>query len=207
MRDRWRGWCSRRVGGRSSIYATVRPIDSVSDEDAASAAASLARSIGVSGEPRDRDLIMRDQWTVAYNRGERPIHMLEYDDSAGTVFYISSTSGKALQVTQSSQRFWNWLGAVPHWLVSNRLEATHVRLGAGGDLGFCHRHVSDGDRPVSRHKELRRRQGRMSSPHRGLMYWHHVPGLVFGALVLDVDGERAVLHESLGNDGNPGREC
>ncbi len=34
-------------------------------------------------------------------------------------------------------------------------------------------------------KELRRRaNGKLSSPHRGLMYWHHVPGLVFGVLVL-----------------------
>jgi uncharacterized iron-regulated membrane protein len=159
-------------------------IESFGDEDASRAATRLARSMVVSGEPRSLGLILRDQWTVAYNRGERPIHALAFDDPARTVIYVSSTSGKVLQVTQSAQRFWNWLGSVPHWLYPTALRqhtaawaqvviwASVVGVfltGTGLYLGI---------------KELRRRNGRVTSPHRGIMYWHHVPGLIFGVLVL-----------------------
>ena len=159
-------------------------IESVGDDDASSAALRMARSMTVSGEPRAAGLIMRDQWTVAYNRGERPIHEFDFDDPARTVVYVSSTSGKVLQATQSSQRFWNWLGSVPHWLYPTALRqhtavwaqvviwasVVGVFLTATGlYLGIM---------------ELRRRNGRLTSPHRGIMYWHHVPGLIFGVLVL-----------------------
>jgi uncharacterized iron-regulated membrane protein len=160
-------------------------IDSVSDAQALLAAAQLAGSMGIDDKPVPLGLIMRDQWTVAYNRGERPIHPFAFDDDAGTVAYVSSTSGKVLQVTQSSQRFWNWLGAVPHWLYPTALRK-HTALWAqiviwtsviGTFLTVTGLYLGV--------KELRRRQnGKLSSPHRGLMYWHHVPGLVFGLLVL-----------------------
>jgi len=160
-------------------------IESVSDEDALHAAALLAQSIGVSDAPRALGLITRDQWTVAYNRGERPIHQFEFGDAARTVVYVSNTSGKALQVTQSSQRFWNWLGSVPHWLYPTVLRQ-HVTAWAqvviwasvvGAFLAVTGLYLGI--------KELRRRaNGKLSSPHRGLMYWHHVPGLIFGVLVL-----------------------
>jgi len=160
------------------------PIDNVAVDDASSAALSMARSEVVSGEPRALGLIMRDQWTVGYNRGERPIHQFAFDDDARTVVYVSSTSGKVLQITQSSQRFWNWLGSVPHWLYPTVLRQ-HVAVWAqvviwasvvGVFLTITGLYLGI--------KELRRRNGKLSSPHRGIMYWHHVPGVIFGALVL-----------------------
>jgi hypothetical protein len=160
-------------------------IESVSDAQALLAAAELAESMGIGHKPVPLGLILRDQWTVAYNRGERPIHPFAFDDAENTVVYVSSTSGKVLQVTQSSRRFWNWLGAVPHWLYPTALRQ-HTAVWAqiviwtsvvGTFLTVTGLYLGI--------KELRRRQnGKLSSPHRGLMYWHHVPGLVFGVLVL-----------------------
>jgi uncharacterized iron-regulated membrane protein len=160
-------------------------IESVSDMQALVAAAEVAESMGIGHKPVPLGLIMRDQWTVAYNRGERPIHVFAFDDAADTMVYVSGTSGKVLQVTQSSQRFWNWLGAVPHWLYPTALRQ-HTAVWAqiviwtsvvGTFLTVTGLYLGV--------MELRRRQnGKLSSPHRGLMYWHHVPGLVFGVLVL-----------------------
>jgi hypothetical protein len=160
-------------------------IESVSDEDAARTASLFAKSIGASEAPRAMGAILRDQWTVASSRAERPFREFDFDDPASTVVYVSGASGKVVQATQASQRFWNWLGSVPHWLYPTALRqhpaawnqvviwtsaiGTFLTL-TGLYLGI---------------KELRRRaNGALSSPHRGLMYWHHVPGLIFGVLVL-----------------------
>ncbi len=32
------------------------------------------------------------------------------------MLYISSRTGTAVQLTTASQRFWNWMGAIPHWI-------------------------------------------------------------------------------------------
>ena len=160
-------------------------IESISDDDALQVATRLAKSMDVTAPAQAVGLILRDQWTVGTSRGERPVHRFAFDDPARTVLYVSNASGKAIQVTHSSQRFWNWLGSVPHWiyptvlrqypaawtqvvvwtsLIGSFLAATGLYLGI---------------------KELRRRaNGKLASPHRGLMYWHHVPGLIFGVLVL-----------------------
>ncbi len=160
-------------------------VESTSDGDSKQAAAELARSLGANGAPRVSAPILRDQWTVAISRSDQPFHRFDFDDPAHTVVYVSGTTGKAVQVTRSSQRFWNWLGSVPHWLyptvlrqnppVWNQVVIWTSVIGTfltviGLYLGI---------------KELRRRaNGQWSSPHRGLMYWHHVPGLIFGVLVL-----------------------
>src|SRR5262245_37790966 len=89
-------------------------IEGVSDEDVARVASLYAKSVGAGGAPRVVGPILRDQWTVATSRAERPFHELDFDDPASTVVYVSGASGKVVQVTQSAQRFWNWLGSVPH---------------------------------------------------------------------------------------------
>lgn len=32
------------------------------------------------------------------------------------MLYVSSTTGKVVLDTARQERFWNWLGSVPHWL-------------------------------------------------------------------------------------------
>jgi hypothetical protein len=73
-------------------------------------------------------LIERDQWTVypRYNN-VRPLYHLALQDSAGTEIYVSRVDGKVVQKTTRMQRFWNWLGAVPHWLYFTALRQ-HAEL-------------------------------------------------------------------------------
>ena len=47
---------------------------------------------------------------------ERPLYHFGLGDEAGTELYVSSVTGHAVQVTTARERFWNWLGSMPHWL-------------------------------------------------------------------------------------------
>jgi len=173
------------VGRKVIDLRTGDAIDSVPDKDAGEVASQFAKSLGVAGAAPPPKLILRDQWTVAAGRAEQPFFEFDFDDLSRTVVYVSSVTGRAVQVTQSSQRFWNWLGSVPHWLYPTALRQypaawTQVVIWTsviGTFLTVIGLYLGI--------KELRRRaSGTLSSPHRGLMWWHHVPGLVFGVLVL-----------------------
>jgi hypothetical protein len=175
------------VGRRVIDLRTGAMIESTSDEDAVRSAMLFAKSFGAGAGagPRVVGPILQDQWTVASSRADRPFHEFAFDDDAGMVVYVSGTSGKVVQVTQSVQRFWNWLGSVPHWLYPTALRQYPAAWGQvviwtsviGTFLAVTGLYLGI--------KELRRRaNGKLSSPHRGLMWWHHVPGLIFGVLVL-----------------------
>jgi len=115
----------------------------------------------------------------------RPLHRIEVGDAAGTELYVSSRNGEVVRDTTRSERLWNWLGSVPHWiyptvlrqnpplwsqvviwtsLVGTFLAVTGIYLGIR-QFG-------------------RQRDGRWASPYRGFLYWHHVPGLIFGVFAL-----------------------
>lgn len=130
-------------------------------------------------------VVDRDQWTVSgeFNAG-RPLYRIALDDADGTQLYVSSHTGRAVQLTTASGRFWNWLGAVPHWLYLTQLRQdprlwTQVVVWtslvgcfltvAGLWLGWT---------------ALRMERGRPASPYRKLWLWHHLTGLVFGLLTL-----------------------
>jgi hypothetical protein len=97
---------------------------------------------------------------------------------------VSSTNGQIVLRTTQTQRFWNWLGAIPHWfylaalrgdgaLWSETVIWTSV-LGTfltvlGLYLGIA---------------QFRRGKDGKLSPYRGLFYWHHLAGLVFGIFTL-----------------------
>lgn len=131
------------------------------------------------------DEVAYDQWTVSgAPDSDRPLHRVTLHDAAGTIVYFSGNTGRAIQLTTRAQRFWNWLGAIPHWLyfadlrrnpslwakivVWTSLGAT-VLVALGVYLGIARMGHHDTG---------------WSSPYRGLLYWHHVPGLLFGALAL-----------------------
>ena len=61
--------------------------------------------------------IDRDQWTVYGRfREHAPLYKASFADERGTVLYVSGRTGEVVQDTNAHERFWNWLGAVPHWL-------------------------------------------------------------------------------------------
>jgi hypothetical protein len=125
-----------------------------------------------------------DQWTVGRYHADLPLFRFAFADPDRLVIYVSSASGQVVLWTTRTQRFWNWLGAIPHWLYPLALRSDPqlwiqvviwaAILGTflttvGLALGIT---------------QLLRRRGGSLSPYRGLFYWHHLAGLLFGLIAL-----------------------
>jgi len=133
--------------------------------------------------------LVRDQWTVAggFDR-HRPLWKVGLTDAAGTDIYISSATGLPVQRTTRVQRFWNWLGSVPHWLYPTilRQDGAAWRQVVLWIAGPCIAVALTGlwiGVLRARFGRRRYRAGRIS-PYRGWMVWHHVSGLVGGLFLL-----------------------
>jgi hypothetical protein len=128
---------------------------------------------------------VRDQWTVSgeYD-ADRPLERFGFGDREGTQIYVSSHSGRVVLRTTVRERFWNWLGAVPHWLYPTVLRShprvwTQVVIGTavlgvflttlGLYLGIV---------------QFAARGKRLLSPYAGIWNWHHSLGLLFGIFTL-----------------------
>ncbi|MES2732513.1 MAG: hypothetical protein V4714_12220, partial [Bacteroidota bacterium] len=59
-----------------------------------------------------------DQWMAAHkSQGYLPlVHRLEMNDAAKTYLYVSVHTGEVVQMVNAEQRFWAWLGPIPHWI-------------------------------------------------------------------------------------------
>jgi len=131
------------------------------------------------------DVIERDQWTVSSDfNSARPFYRLSLHDPADTILYISQRDGMAVQRVTVHERFWNWFGAIPHWLYFTPLRqngrlwsGVMVYLALAGVvlvlLGLA----------AGIAQFVRRLAGRWSG-YRGLLQWHHIPALVFGVFLL-----------------------
>lgn len=129
--------------------------------------------------------IDRDQWTV-YGRFRQyaPLYKVRFEDARGTDLYVSGLTGEVVQDTSSRERFWNWLGAVPHWLYFTALREIQPLwynlvvyaslLGVFLTVTGVYVGVVMYGRGKNRHK----------SPFRGIAMWHHWTGLVFGLFTL-----------------------
>lgn len=152
-----------------------------------SEAADIVARLQISGAGRIEhlDTIDSDQWTVTgqFDR-DRPLHRFALGDDARTQWYVSSSSGALVQATAGAERFWNWIGAVTHWLYPSLLRQngplwSQVVIWSsvvGLFLTVFGLYIG-----ISRLK--RRRSGRWS-PYRGIALWHHWAGLLFGVLTL-----------------------
>jgi len=126
-----------------------------------------------------------DQWTVQGARGaDRPLIKVGLRDKAETEVYVSSVSGKAVQRTTARERFWNWVGTVPHWLYFTALrqngrvwsQVVVWSSTVGSFLTLVGLYIGI--------RQFRVRPGGQWIPYGGFHYWHHALGLVFGVLVL-----------------------
>lgn len=58
-----------------------------------------------------------DQWVPRTNFLKHlPIYIVEFNDNNSTRVYVSSLNGDILSLTTISDRFWAWVGAIPHWI-------------------------------------------------------------------------------------------
>jgi uncharacterized iron-regulated membrane protein len=155
----------------------------VGDVDAEQARGHLT-AVFPGTQPRLVETIDYDQWTVTRRFDpHRPLYKFALGDADGTIVYVSSKTGEIVQHATRSERFWNWLGAVPHWIYFSPIRKDQelwrqavmwlsgpLIIGAitGLWIGILRLRVR---RPYAR--------GRMT-PYRGWMKWHHVGGLIGG---------------------------
>jgi hypothetical protein len=175
----------RRVGQPEMIAdlqrgATIR-VDAARAEAIARDAA--ARIIGPGASLVSAEQVHTDQWTIG--RLDRdPLFRFALDDPEQTNIYVSSTTGQVFLWTTKTQRFWTWLGAIPHWLyfvdlrrnpaVWSKILIWTSTLGTfltltGLCVGIAH---------------FKCRTGKAGSPYGGALFWHHMAGLMFGLVTL-----------------------
>jgi PepSY-associated TM region len=194
-------------------FATLASVDTAAPDvplDPAHArmtAMAAARRLGIAPiAPSTTQAVVRDQWTVSseYNP-DRPLLRFGFGDRAGTQIYVSSQRGRVVLRTTARQRFWNWLGAVPHWLYPTVLRSqprvwSQVVIWTSllgvflTTLGLYLGVVQFG-----------RRGKRLLSPYKGVWNWHHALGLLFGIVTLTWVGSGLVSMNPWGFlDGGPG---
>ncbi len=172
--------------GRNSHPMDLRTgafLAGITAEQAAEVAAGFAA--GRPAAPHLLGLIDSDQWTVSGDfNWQRPLYRFGLNDDAGSEIYVSSVSGRAVQMTTAHERFWNWLGAIPHWLYFTELRR-HAALwnqiviyasllgcflaGIGIYLGV---------------RQMAAQPAGRWSPYAGFQLWHHVAGLLCGIFTL-----------------------
>ncbi|WP_426425031.1 PepSY domain-containing protein [Bradyrhizobium genosp. A] len=126
-----------------------------------------------------------DQWSVpnGFDR-HRPLFRVALGDVAGTEVYVSSRTGEVVLDTTRSERGWNWVGSVLHWIYPTVLKSNWslwdkmvstlslvalIAAVLGAVLGVI---------------RIRIRGRRISSPYRGWHALHHIIGLVSTVFVL-----------------------
>lgn len=165
-------------------------IRGVTVEQAAAVAADFAARSSTIGDrpstaPQLLGIVADDAWTVSgVPSSARPLYHFAVGDRSGAELYVSSTNGKIVQETTARERFWGWLGSIPHWLYLVPLRR-HVRVWSAvvitASLVGCFLIAVGVAIGVTQSRKLiRRRKVR----HRGTNLAHHVAGLVFGIAAL-----------------------
>ncbi|MDP3493726.1 MAG: PepSY-associated TM helix domain-containing protein [Hyphomonadaceae bacterium] len=175
--------------GKRGLYdlANAAPVEQISEAEALDVARTYVERHKLKGAPAFIGSMERDEFVVAgYFNSRRPFHQVALKDKEDTVLYISSKTGEVSQRTTGSQRVWTWLGAIPHWLFFTELRRntplwTQVIIWTS--LAGCFLTLTGlfvGLRQFRRRKST----NKFASPYRGVKFWHHMTGLVFGVLVL-----------------------
>jgi uncharacterized iron-regulated membrane protein len=178
---------SQSIGEKAQLIdlSTGAAIDGISPEQAGQVAATYEPATGEAGAPRLLGRIDFDQWTLeGVPPQERPLYRFDLRDKNGGELYISSVTGRAVQFTTRRERFWNWLGAVPHWLYFADLRH---RVGLWSQIVIytsltgCFLALTGLYLGV---RQLLRRPAGRWSPYRGYSLWHHIAGVIFGVFLL-----------------------
>ncbi|WP_278395453.1 PepSY domain-containing protein [Sphingobium yanoikuyae] len=174
-----------RVSAGTHDWASGKPVEQVDPQNIHRIAIEFGRNSAIAGPVGNIAQTEMDQWTVQTFRRNAPLYRVDYADAAGTQAYISGKSGEVVQLTTRFQRFWGWLGAVPHWLYPTILRqdgALWSQVVIWTSLIGCFLTITGLWVGIARLR--RRRDGSIGSPYRGLWWWHHMAGLFFGILTL-----------------------
>lgn len=196
-------------GKRQTISAVDgRAITGVSEQQAL----SVATNHPASKSPHLEEMIDRDQWSVVARYDPlRPFYLVNLGDDAGTKLYVSSRSGEIALDINRTERVWNWLGSIPHWIYPTilRKDGALWRQVILWSSGICLIVGITGIWVGILRMRLKRRYANGNiTPYRGWMAWHHVTGLIAGAFILTwmFSGWLSVNPGSVFADRNTARE-
>lgn len=165
--------------------ATGAEIAPLSESAVRQVAETYAAGNGVSGPIASLATIRNDQWTVQGARRWQPLWRVIFNDPADSQVYVNGRTGEVVQDANAHERFWNWLGAIPHWLYPTVLREnpplwTEIVIWSSAIGCFL---VITG--LVIGFARLRGRSGTWwPYRNRPVWMWHHVLGTFAGVLVL-----------------------
>ncbi len=176
---------STDIGGDQVFdLASGQTLGAVSPARAGALATEFIRRRGVTGAAHTPVAVDVDQWTVGLGGGS----FWRVDFDGGARVYIEQAGGRVVQETARGERFWNWIGTVPHWLYPTMLRKNPplwTQVVVWTSLLGCFLTVTGLWIGIVRFRRRESARGEVRwSPYAGLNYWHHITGLVFGLLTL-----------------------
>lgn len=177
----------RTVGGegpKSYNLATGDEVGILPEAQVRQVAETYAAGNGINGRITELATLKIDQWSVQPARRSQPLWRAVFDDPGSSWVYINGSNGEVVQDANGHERFWNWLGAIPHWLYPlilrengplwNEVVVWSSAIGCflvvtGMVIGFA---------------RLRGRSGKWWPYKRPMWMFHHVFGTFAGILVL-----------------------
>lgn len=146
-----------------------------------------AQAVAIAGGGKAQ-LEERDQWSVTARYDPlRPLYLVSLNDAADTQLYVSVRTGEIVLDTTRYERFWNWLGSVPHWIYPTILRANAplwrevVLWVSGAAILVAVTGILIG---IQRLRPQRRYKSGVISPYRGWLLWHHWAGVIGGLFLL-----------------------
>ena len=130
--------------------------------------------------------VERDQWSVSGRFDRlRPFYLISLGDPYGTELYVSTRHGEIALDTTRTERVWNWLGSMPHWIYPTvlRRDGALWRQVVLWISGICIVVAVTGFWIGVLRVRLRHSAG-VITPYRGWKSWHHLAGLIGGLAVI-----------------------
>ncbi len=128
-----------------------------------------------------------DQWTPSTKFNTHlPFFVVSFADDARTQAYFSSFTGEPIQYLNASDKFWAWLGAIPHWIyfkdlrIRTALWRNVVIVLSFMGIMSCLTGIALG---IQRTYLSWKRNNRLTPYKKSLYKWHHVLGFSFGLLI------------------------
>ena len=154
------------------------------------------------------EVATHDQWTVPNGLDpHRPLYRIALNDAPGTELYVSSATGEVVRDTSRTERLWNYVGSVAHWIyptVLRRNWAAWDWAVWGLSLIAMIAALSGALLGVIRVKVI---NSKLSSPFKGWHAWHHWLGMASTAFLMTwiFSGWLSMDHGRIFSTGKIGR--
>jgi uncharacterized iron-regulated membrane protein len=103
-------------GAKSYDLSTGQEVATLSEADVKRAAETYATGNGVKGKIKELGTLKIDQWSVQGAARWQPLWRAVFNDEASSWLYVDGKTGEIVQDVNGHERFWSWLGAIPHFL-------------------------------------------------------------------------------------------